>query len=330
MSCKFVASDQPRILSGRHNDPCTCDGVRGCQPCPEVHCVICGREHAKSACVGCLEAARSDLGAIWDLCCALPGEAAVKGAQSEAMMLMGPSADPEAWRNYAMSAVRGRLCRCATRTGRACPSMFGRPCPDAAYVDDCRDEQHPLWVLGSWEQIWRDFLDHPTDAPITIEAAYAYLDLQMGYMADQVEPAFDEFARELRGCRAHLENVLVDGVRTERGHVPCIDCEMRLMKVYGKTEPDDHWTCGKCHRVYTAEEYTLAQRHHMDNDRGDRFLKVSEALGMINRPEQTLRAWMSAEKVQIQRDPKTGALLVWWPDVRDMDRNTPTRKRRSA
>lgn len=308
--CKFVASDRPRILPGRHNDPCACDGTRGCQECPEMHCVICGRAHAYAACTGCLEAARSDLEEIATLCASLPAEAVEKGVQSEAMMLLGPASNPHEWRTRATAALFGRF--------------------DDSYLNDCRDELHPLWVLGTWEQMWRDFLDHQSNTPIDLYAAASYLGMQMTYMAGQIEPPFEEFARDLRGCRAHLENVLHDGIRTERGHVPCIDCETRLVKVYGKTEPDDHWTCGKCHRVYNAEEYTLAQRHHMDNERGDRFLKVSEALGMINRPEVTLRAWMSAEKIQTQRDPKTGALLVWWPDVREMDRNTPTRKRRSA
>lgn len=56
--CKFVASDQPRVIKGRHSVPCTCDGELGCLPCPETHCVVCGRAHAKAACTGCLDATR--------------------------------------------------------------------------------------------------------------------------------------------------------------------------------------------------------------------------------------------------------------------------------
>jgi hypothetical protein len=51
---------------------------------------------------------------------------------------------------------------------------------------------------------------------------------------------------------------------------------------------------------------------------------------MIDRPEQTLRTWMADGKVRLERDARTGAILVWWPDVRELHRNTPTRKRRSA
>lgn len=231
--CRFVSTTEPRVISGRHTTPCVCDDREiGCLPCPETHCVICGKGHAKAACTGCLEAARSDLRAIGDLCASLPAEAVEKGVQSEAMMLLGPAADPTAWRSYATAAMLGKI--------------------DATYLADCRDEMHPLWVLGTWEQIWRDHLDHYSDQPVTVATAWTYLDLQIGYMADQVEPAFDEFARELRGCRAHLENVLHDGIREERG-APCVQCEKPMTR-----GDDDHWHCRTCHRTVSEAEYRLA------------------------------------------------------------------------
>jgi hypothetical protein len=232
MTCRFVSTTEPRVVAGRHATPCACDDRElGCLPCPETHCLICGRAHAKAACTACLDAARSDLKAIMDLCLSLPAEAVEKGVQSEAMMLLGPSSDPEAWRNRATSAMVGRL--------------------DASYLEDCRDELHPLWVLGTWEQVWRDHLDHSSIAPVTVTSAHAYLDMQIGYMSEQVEPAFDEFARELRGCRAHLENVLHDGIREERG-APCVQCEKPMVRV------GDDWHCRTCHRVATEAEYRFA------------------------------------------------------------------------
>lgn len=232
MTCRFVSTTEPRVVAGRHATPCACDDRElGCLPCPEMHCIICGKTHAKAACTACLDSARSDLKAIMDLCLSLPAEAVEKGVQSEAMMLLGPSSDPEAWRNRATSAMVGRL--------------------DASYLEDCRDELHPLWVLGTWEQVWRDHLDHSSIAPVTVASAHAYLDMQIGYMSEQVEPAFDEFARELRGCRAHLENVLHDGIREERG-APCVQCEKPMVRV------GDDWHCRTCHRVATEAEYRFA------------------------------------------------------------------------
>jgi hypothetical protein len=291
MTCRFVSSTEPRVVAGRHAVPCVCDNRElGCLPCPEPHCIVCGRNHAKAACTGCLDAARSDLEAIWDLCSSLPAEAAEKGVQSEALMLLGPSADPEAWRNRATSAMVGRI--------------------DASYLEDCRDELHPLWVLGSWEQIWRDHLDHFSEAPITVVSAHSYLNMQIGYMSEQAEPAFDEFAREIGGCRAHLENVIREGLRDEAG-VPCSDCNrtltrrsapatgcfhsrkaMLMARVDDHTAPDavlmlrrillaypemaeeharcnqgglvEHYECRGCRRVYTEAEYWLAVRARVE------------------------------------------------------------------
>lgn len=327
--CRFVASDQPRIIPRRHSDPCTCTDDFGCLPCQGPHCVVCGREHARATCTGCLEAARSDLRQIGELSGDLYGEAVEKGAHSVAAMLAGPAADPEAWQYVAMSAIRGRLCRCMARR-QLCPSLFGKTCPDAEYLEDNRDELHPRYVLGEWEQRWRLFLDHPTDALITIEAAVAYLDMQIGYMADQIEPEFDKFAAELLACRAHLEDILRAGEREVRSHVPCVDCGTRLVKVFAERVEDDYWRCSRCWRDYKGDEYARAQHFHMENERADSFVKVSVALGMIDRPEQTLRTWMANGKVRTEREAGTGALLVWWPDVRDLNRDTKTRRRRSA
>lgn len=262
-NCRFVSTTEPRVISGRHSTPCVCDDREiGCLPCPELHCCVCQKAHAKAACTECLDATRSDLKAIGDLCASLPEEAVEKGVQSEAMMLLGPSSDPEAWRNRATSAMVGRL--------------------DASYLEDCRDEQHPLWVMGSWEQIWRDFLDHQTEQPISWATAYGYLNTQIGYMAEQVEPPFDEFARELRGCRAHLENVLHDGIREERG-APCVQCEQRMVKV------GDDWHCRTCHRAVTEDQYRFAvgaaYRAHSDR------LTAADMAQQIGVKASVIRVW---------------------------------------
>lgn len=285
-SCRFVSTTEPRVISGRHQDPCACDDREmGCLPCPETHCICCGKEHARAACVACLDAARSDLQAIGDLCLGLPAEAAQKGVQSEAMMLWGPAADPEAWQHRAMSAMVGRI--------------------DASYLEDCRDEMHPLFVLGSWEQIWRDFLDHPTELRITVESAGRYLDLQIGYMSEQAEPAFDEFARELRQCRGHLEDVLRDGIREERG-APCVQCERPMVRT------EDHWECRKCHRRVTEAEYRFAvgaaYRAHSDR------LTAVELGEKLSIKASMIRVWGSRGLVRKRGKDHNGITLY---DVSD-------------
>lgn len=237
-ACRWVATDRPRVIVGRHLDPCQCDGLTGCEPCSRQHCLCCGRVHPDVlVCVGCLEAVRDDLRAIGDLSSGLPDEAIVKGVESEAMMLLGPAADPEAWRNQATSAMVGRLA--------------------AEYLADARDELHPLWVFATWEQIWRDFLQHDTDQPVTFAGSWAYLNTQLGYMADQPEPAFEEFARELRQCRSHLEDVLRDGIREDRG-APCVQCGTRMVRVVTSQGAQDIYRCKPCRREVTADQYHYA------------------------------------------------------------------------
>lgn len=293
-SCRWVATNEPRIISRRHLDPCQCDGEFGCLPCPETHCVVCGREHARAACAGCLGAARSDLQAIGELCSALPAEAVVKGVNSEAMMLTGPSANPEEWKRLMIAAA-----------------FYGEL--DPAYLQDCRDELHPVWVLGTWEQVWRDYLQHHTGVAFTLTAGWAYLDTQIGYMADQQEPPFDEFARDLRSCRAHLENVLRDGVREERG-APCVQCTRPMVKIPGEKGEADTWHCRRCWRSATEDQYRfavgVAYRAHSDR------LTAAELGEKIGVKPSIIRVWGSRGLVRKRGRDHNGITLY---DVADAE-----------
>jgi ssDNA-binding Zn-finger/Zn-ribbon topoisomerase 1 len=283
--CKWVSAQQARVLPRRHADDCPDqDACDGCLPCPERHCGICRRTHADVTCAECVARTRDDLHAIASLCGALPTEVAHRSVNGEAMMLLGPAADPEAWRNRAMSAMVGRV--------------------NAAYLEDCRDELHPLWVLGTWDQMWREHLDHPTDLTATLPRLVDYLDSQMGYMADREDPPFDDFAGDLRKCRSHLEDVLSEGVREERG-APCPKCgKGALIKSYGITEAGDRWVCrnSDCREWWTESDY----RKRI----GAIYEGVADALtaSAIHRvyrvPEGTTRAWASGDEPTVRKRGK--------------------------
>jgi len=195
------------------------------------------RHPDRYVCTACLDAARNDLRTIGELCGSLPAEAVVAGVESEAMMMLGPAADPEAWQYTALSALFGRV--------------------PADYLTDTRDEAHPLWVLGTWEQIWRDYLRHDTDRHVTIGGAVHYLGVQLGYMADQPEPDFGVFAVELHRCRWHLEDVVHDGIRDELG-APCLQCGTKMVRVFIDTGAQDIYRCKPCHRELSADQYRYA------------------------------------------------------------------------
>lgn len=316
MKCKWDGPNKPRVLDGRHLDEFDQteghdDTCAGCLPCTLAHCGICNRNHADATCPECLAATRDDLLTIATLTDSLPAEAVHRGVNSEAAMLWGPTADPEAWRNRAMSAMFGRV--------------------PAGYLEDCRDEQHPVFVLAGWEQVYRDALDQPTDLTATLPRVVDYLDRQLHVMAEMPEPPFDEFAREVRACRAHMENVLTDGERDEQTRVPCLNCSTRLVKRYGRTVAFDAHVCPKrsCARTYDGAEFALAKADHLHSENADRFVLIADALSAIDRPEQTVRTWMRNGKVRSERDG-AGRLTVWWPDVREMHLSLPRRRRNVA
>lgn len=274
-TCRWVASDHPRVLPGRHDADCVSEWCRGCQPCAEPHCRVCGLTHADGACAECLAETREALRSIGRLCDALPEEVEHRGINGEAMMLLGPAADPEAVGHVQASIAAGRL--------------------PADYLDVADHELHPLFVTGTWDMIWRDALEHdePTSR-LTLADAVAYLDRQMTYMASFEHVPFEDFARDLRACVTHLEAVLHDGEQVEKG-APCLTCKRPVVRM---TTDDGEVTyhCERCRRDLTDNEYRLAVRvaHTAHADR----LNIDDLAERIDVPASTIRRWANVVRIQ--------------------------------
>lgn len=243
--CKWVSRTQPRIIPNRHAEGCENEACGGCQTCGGPHCRLCGERHVEGSCAECLAEVRDNLHAIALDCDSLPAEVAHRGINGEAMMLLGPSADPEARGHLEASILAGRV--------------------PADYLESADHELHPLFILGGWDSIWRDALEH--DEPnqrLTITAAVDYLDRQMTYMAGFKHVPFEDFAHQLRDCRSHLASVLHDEDQGVRANVPCFDCRGQLERKLGKAGFEDHWTCRTCRRRYTIAEYNFALRASLE------------------------------------------------------------------
>ncbi|MGH3496301.1 MAG: hypothetical protein ACRDP1_02400 [Nocardioidaceae bacterium] len=233
-------------------------------------CCVCGADADQRTCPVCVGEARDNLNTITTLAAHLPHQAVHRGVDSAAAMAAGPAADPEAWQHRALSAITGRVCRCATR-GRGCPRDWPTPapCPDEAYLSDCRDELHPLWVLGMWESDWRQVFDQPTGLRVTVGRAAAYLARQLAYAAAHHD-GFDEFAADVDRCRRWLEDVLYAGARDEATAAPCFRCGGRLVRrVAARTGRslggrEDTRRCRRCGQVYDETSYWLAVRAHAE------------------------------------------------------------------
>lgn len=258
-ACRWVSTTQPRMLPGRHDDGCENETCRGCQPCLKPHCRVCGVEH-EVCCPGCRDEARTNLAEIQRMCAAMPDEARRCGVNSQAMSILAPVADPEAWGHHAASALAGRTIPldCDAR------DLDGVQ----AWLDRADNETHPLWVLGTWEMVWRDALGHDSDDVVTIPGAATYLDLQLTYMAGYEHVPFEDFARDIRNCETRLRQIIHDQNDGDRANVGCFDCRGDLERKLGPAGFEDHWTCRKCRRRYTQTDYNLALRASIEGSMG--------------------------------------------------------------
>ena len=251
-----------RFTKGEHAPDCGDSDCRGCRKCPAPrHCTARSNcawhvEHGELTCGRCLAGVRTDLRWIAALAPLLPVAAVGDGVDSEAANLAGPAADPEAWSWRKVAAKQGRAWH-------------------VSLVED-DDEHHPATVLGTWERMIREDYDHETTAPLSVAGAADYLDRVLHRIAHDDEQDFPLMRRELRKCRQHLEAVLHNDDRPDRG-APCPDCTSeqtgvgpRLVRKYGHwcedddcqrlhydDEADDVWQCPKvrAHR-WTHKAYS--------------------------------------------------------------------------
>jgi hypothetical protein len=231
--------------------------------------------HADGCCAECLAETRDALREIARLCDALPEEVEHRGVHSEAMMLLGPTADPEAVGHVEASIAAGRL--------------------PADWLDVADHELHPLFVLGSWDMVVRDALEHDEPADrLTVATAVDYLDRQLTYLGGYEHVPFEDLARDLRRCRAHVEQVLHDGEQVEHG-APCLTCKRPVTRSMGD-DGEYHYRCERCRRDLTANEYRLAVRaaHVAHADR----LNVEDMAERIRVPASTIRRWANVLRHQ--------------------------------
>lgn len=225
--------------TAEHLRDCSDHECRGCKPCPKAHCTMRGRcaNHVEPAagiytCPSCIGKVKRCVLSIVERYAELPDEIEVKGVDSEALNLHGPAASAE------QLAARRRWD--ATRGWCDFPR---------ALADD--DPHHPYAVLGRWDMAIRESYGPPTDLFVTVSRAADYL---TGPVIEKFAHTreFEEFARDVFRCLAHLETVLSDSREPEKG-APCPTCRdehpdehaSRLRKRYGADVDgrNDTWHC---------------------------------------------------------------------------------------
>lgn len=208
--CTYVAPDG--WMTPEHRNDCNHPSCPGCRPCSKDHCALrngCPNhvDHAAGivTCPSCIGRTRKDLKTIVRLSLFdIPVEAIDAGIDSEAMNL---------------TAVASIALPIDSRRG---------------WCHYPPREHHPFTVLAGWELTLREDYGPNTQLRLTIPRAADYLDtlLNGGFPHER---RFEDFAGEIRRCRAHLEAVVHDSLVPETG-APCPECEgkaPKLIKRYG-------------------------------------------------------------------------------------------------
>ena len=245
-----------------------------------------------------------DLRAIVEMYDALPTEAAERGNPTgEAVMLLGPAANLEAWEHRYERAE-------ATGT-------------DTGYVFDQTGELHPLLLLATWEEAVRDERGQPADLRATVESAARYLRDSLDWMLSDDDNGdlrflgIDQLADEVHRCRAMLEALLHEGVREDRG-VPCLRCGRALVKVWGVDADADRWHCSnrECGvQVVHGDDLNLAvkstARPYAE------WLTAKDMAEEYRVPASTVRRWASGDDATVRkkRDQHLGLMVYRVVDV---------------
>lgn len=314
-------------LTVEHERDCSAIACGGCKPCPKTHCAMRGScpshveaEAGLRTCPRCVGAVRRDLGLLGDLYAVaatvvtartwdvgtLLEEVEVVGVESEALNLVGPAADP------------GQF---AERRRRMAASYDDRGWCEWPRIEVMADDDphHPYAVLGRWDMAMREQYGPQTDLFITVTSALDYL---TGLLAGPFphEDEFEDFAREIAGCRNHLEGVIHDSRAPESGR-PCPRCAEsagkgpRLQKRYaehlklkqdercqrdgcrtcaGRDDtwhcPDvpEHWWPEEDYRLRVASDY-VQHAHALTAD------QLGERLGV---KPGTIRVWANREQIR--------------------------------
>lgn len=269
-ACYRDRNNGVRYIKAEHRPDCAED-CRGCKPCPERwHCTA-GRnctwhvEHGDLTCGRCLASVRRNLRRIGDLSALMLPAAIDNGVNSAAANLAGPGAD------YSTFVAR-RLIGQRWIDGNL-PERNQIRAAEALLEDD--DEHHPYNVLTRWWAMIAEDYDHETPV-MTITGSVDYLDRTLHRIAQDNEQDFPLLGRELKKCRQHLESVLTNDDRPDRG-APCPECTSdeagvgpRLVRVYPHwcedeacermhydSEADDVWQCPRVStHQWPHEDYT--------------------------------------------------------------------------
>ncbi len=223
--------------------------------CDYRHCEVCTR-HLDAAEVGsctfCVGRVRRDMLALQDLVALLPDHAF-------------------------RAAAHGHLAAAEPIPGGDAVVMLGRGSEGLSEDGGTNtgDPEPPGWILGWWEEVWRDALGLGSRRPPwqrradrVLVDAHTFLDQHLGWAASH-HRGFHAFARSVAESRRHLEALLGAGDAPIEG-VACFGCTTTLIRDYRAPR-----SCG-CgprpaghhHRTGVSCRACYWERRHRGHDQG--------------------------------------------------------------
>ena len=237
----------------QHLPDCADPGCRGCRPCGERwHCTArksCTWHVAAGelTCGRCIGLARTDLRWIRDLSSLLLPQALGDGVASEAAHLAGPATDPRAWAGIRLAQSRHLT------TWMLANRITEQQATNAMANLEEDDKRHAERLVTTWARMVAEDYQHPLPERMTLTWCVGYLERQLHRVANDGEQDFPLLSRELRKCRQHLEAVLHNDERPDRG-APCPECVgqgvgvPRLVREYARLQPSDRYDTWRCPR----------------------------------------------------------------------------------
>jgi hypothetical protein len=224
---------------------------------------------------------------------------------TDPMTILGPVANLEAWAHQTTTRIR------ATITGR-----------EWVTDDHDHDGDHPLLVLGFWDDMWRTLNHHLPHPRPTIATTAAYLDQNMTAMAREPRALFHEFSADMARTRSQLEAILYAGERDEHG-APCLHCKATLTRRCDPPRPGnkldqgglrDMWDCPRCNRTYGPAEYwnAVAAAYRANAP----ALTADDMASQYGIPTGSVRGWASLGKVRKRGRDLAGRILYDVADTR--------------
>jgi hypothetical protein len=188
-----------------------------------------------------------------------------------------------------------------------CTKASHARCRYAEAAADEDNDEPVLQTLLFWSEAWRTEHGYQLDRRPTIGSESNFLRGSLEW-AWANELHWEDFVADLEAAQTKLENLLMQGIRSERG-VPCMYDECKGKRVVRKMVPtrDVHgnkvwrltdWHCPRCHREWNEERYkasiaAAAWAAQSEDIEGEVWCTAKYAARRVDRTESCVRGWIT-------------------------------------